>query len=83
MVCLLNPDRFDWAKYFLNSKAWTMILKGRETEATISFSLPHSCNIEDRLQCSKDALVEEALEEGQMSPVGKFQPYPQLPPHLL
>jgi hypothetical protein len=60
-VCLLNPDRFEWVKSFMNSKAWTMILKDREIEATITFSLPHTCNIEDQLHYSEGGPVDEVF----------------------
>lgn len=34
IMSLLNPSKFEWARSFLGSEAWKLILKDRATEAT-------------------------------------------------
>jgi hypothetical protein len=58
-ACLLHSERFEWARSFLNSKAWTMILKDRESKANISFSLPLSCNASNQMECSLHDIPKE------------------------
>jgi hypothetical protein len=37
---LLDPERFEWAKAFLGSKAWSFVINDNASEASLSFSLP-------------------------------------------
>jgi hypothetical protein len=37
-IVLLNPQRFEWAKSLLTSEAWQIVLKDKESEATLTFS---------------------------------------------
>jgi hypothetical protein len=39
-IVLLNPQRFEWAKSLLTSESWELVLKGKESEATLTFCLP-------------------------------------------
>jgi hypothetical protein len=48
---LLNPVRFDWAKSFLSSEAWSAILKNDEMETSISFVLPTKCPMKRMIAC--------------------------------
>jgi hypothetical protein len=45
---LLNPTRFDWARAFLSSEAWNVILKENEMETSFSFVLLATCHIKKR-----------------------------------
>jgi hypothetical protein len=67
---LLNHARFDWVKTFLHSNAWGLILKDRESEATITFSVPQKCPIQKKLVCSE---VEHDQEEEPAQPTKSVQ----------
>jgi hypothetical protein len=47
---LLNPTRLDWARTFLSSEGWNVILKENEKETSISFVLPAKCPIK-KIDC--------------------------------
>jgi hypothetical protein len=57
-IMLLSPDRFDWTKSFLGSKAWNMIQMDMGTEAMIAFSLPQHCPIKHKFSCSNAPAIE-------------------------
>jgi hypothetical protein len=50
-VNLLNPSRFAWAKSFLESTAWNLIVEDREGEICFTFSIPKVCPSMYPLQC--------------------------------
>jgi hypothetical protein len=43
---------FKWAKSLITSEAWKLILKDRETDATITFCTPQACPGIDLQNCS-------------------------------
>jgi hypothetical protein len=50
-VILLNPSRFEWAKAFIGSKAWKIIIVDRSSEDRVTFSIPNSCLVEEEFHC--------------------------------
>jgi hypothetical protein len=50
----MNPGNFDWAKSFLSSKAWSVILKDKEAEAIITFSIPQQCPGKEKIRCAEE-----------------------------
>jgi hypothetical protein len=42
-VMLLSPNHFDWAKSFLASKAWNLMIKHAKSDALMAFALPSKC----------------------------------------
>jgi hypothetical protein len=52
-LALLNPAKFDWAKSVLGSKAWELILTDKDSEATITFSIPNKCPVKKALICEQ------------------------------
>jgi hypothetical protein len=46
-VNLLNPSRFAWAKSFLESAAWNLIVQDREGETCFTFSIPKDCPLNE------------------------------------
>jgi hypothetical protein len=42
-VMLLSPAHFDWAKTFLTSQAWNLLLQCSNSSSFMSFALPPSC----------------------------------------
>jgi hypothetical protein len=65
-MSLLNPSRFDWAKSFLSSIAWNLILKDKESEAFVAFSIPNKCPANEKITCVSEELIKrtELQEEG-------------------
>jgi hypothetical protein len=65
-MSLLNPSRFDWAKSFLSSTAWNLILKDKESEAFVAFSIPNKCPANEKITCVSEELIKrkELQEEG-------------------
>jgi hypothetical protein len=49
IMSLLNPTKFDWAKSFLNSTAWNLILKDKESEASMAFTIPNKCPANEKI----------------------------------
>jgi hypothetical protein len=62
IASLLNPSRFDWAKNFLSSEAWNVILNDCKGDSS-PFSLPQKCPSKRKLGCVISELS-EATEEG-------------------
>jgi hypothetical protein len=58
---LLHPDKFAWAKTFLESKAWEMIASVKDGEMCFSFSIPTNCPLQLPIRCSdtQDSLVHD------------------------
>jgi hypothetical protein len=50
-------------KYFLNSKALTLILKDKESDATVTFTVPQKCPVQEKVGCGADKVVEEVVQE--------------------
>lgn len=60
---LLHPKRFNWAKAFLELKAWEMTVSDKGSEMCFSFSIPASCPLKSPLGCSSSQnLLAESLE---------------------
>jgi hypothetical protein len=59
----MNPTSFQWGKSFLGSKAWNIILKDKNIETTITFSLPLKCPNQDRPHCSSQAEITHTENE--------------------
>jgi hypothetical protein len=55
---LLNPGSFEWAKNFLESKAWTISLKDQPTDKGFSFSFSQKCPGQVPTICS--SLIQES-----------------------
>jgi hypothetical protein len=53
LMYLLNPVSFDWASSFLGSKAWNFILKDRNSEAIVTFSIPKKCPMKLKPRCQE------------------------------
>jgi hypothetical protein len=53
-IALLNPVRFDWARSLLGSKAWELIIKDKEFEATVTFSILTKCLVNKEITCDQD-----------------------------
>jgi hypothetical protein len=49
---LLHPNRFTWAKAFLESKAWELTASAKDGEMFFSFSIPASCPLQLPIGCS-------------------------------
>jgi hypothetical protein len=75
-ISLLNPSHFEWAKSFLTSSAWNLLLKDKYFEAIITFSVPNRCPVEEELQCDKVRLsyatkqsnISEKVSQGNLTP---------------
>jgi hypothetical protein len=50
-------------KSFLNSKALTLILKDKESDATVTFIVPQKCLVQEKVGCGADKVVEEVVQE--------------------
>jgi hypothetical protein len=48
-LTLLDPERFEWAKAFLGSKAWSLVINNNASEASLTFSLPSKCPLKEKL----------------------------------
>jgi hypothetical protein len=59
---ILNPSQFDWAKTFLSSEEWSVILGENAGEVCISFSLPPKCPVKEKLECAC-LTYDRAIEE--------------------
>jgi hypothetical protein len=51
-VMLLSPTHFDWAKSFLSSQAWNMLLQCSNSSSFMSFALPSSCPENAEVRCA-------------------------------
>jgi hypothetical protein len=51
-VMLLSPAHFDWAKTFLTSQAWNLLLQCSNSSLFMSFALPSSCPKNAEVRCS-------------------------------
>jgi hypothetical protein len=49
---LLHPNRFVWAKTFLESKAWEMTVSDKGDEMCFSFTIPANCPLQKPMGCS-------------------------------
>lgn len=43
IMALLSPERFDWAKCFISSQMWDIIIQGAKKSHLIPFVIPDSC----------------------------------------
>jgi hypothetical protein len=57
-LTLLDPERFELAKAFLGSKAWSLVINNNASEASLTFSLPSKCPLKEKNSCSAAAEVE-------------------------
>jgi hypothetical protein len=51
-VMLFSPAHFDWAKTFLTSQAWNLLLQCSNSSSFMSFALPSSCPKNAEVRCS-------------------------------
>jgi hypothetical protein len=90
---LLNLARFQWVKTLLGSKAWDIILKDKEADVSITFTIPRKCPANEPLTCpqckenwlvghdevGRDRTTARVLKPWKkLSPWSSFQPAPQL-----
>jgi hypothetical protein len=52
---LIFPARFEWARSLLGSKAWEPIIKDKETEGSVTFSIPAKCPINKAISCPQES----------------------------
>jgi hypothetical protein len=64
IASLLNLSSFDWAKSFLSSDAWSIIMSANGQENAISFVVPDKCPVKRKLEC---VCTEEEQETEQSS----------------
>jgi hypothetical protein len=50
-LMLLTPEKFEWAKNFLNSPLWEHVSQDEEDNNSISFVVPDSCLVKKALVC--------------------------------
>jgi hypothetical protein len=62
-VNLLNPSRFAWAKSFLESAAWNLIVQDREGETCFTFSIPKDYPSMKPLRCSEIDVSNQVHQE--------------------
>jgi hypothetical protein len=62
IASLLNPSCFDWAKSFLSSDAWRIILSTNEQEFANSFVVPTKCPVKRKLECVCSKSMQEIEE---------------------
>jgi hypothetical protein len=53
---LLTPKKFDWAKKFLNSALWNVLMEDEENFEMISFIIPDKCAVSKAPKCSLSEL---------------------------
>jgi hypothetical protein len=85
-VMLLSPTHFDWAKSFLSSQAWNMLLQCSNSSSFMSFALPSSCPENAEVRCA--ALEDESEDNSSqhdsnsvpsiIAPPAKVKPSPPL-----
>lgn len=56
---LITPDRYEWAKGFLTSGMWYIIIQGSESSHTYSFVIPDKCLSVTVSPCEMQAILEE------------------------
>jgi hypothetical protein len=69
---LLSPERFEWAKSFLNSQAWKIILKGNTLEASVQFVVPQLYPVPAGLVCSNSVMEIHPLTSNEISTPNNF-----------
>jgi hypothetical protein len=62
IASLFNPSSFDWAKNFLISEAWDVILSDSRGDASISFSIPNKCSTKMKLECTISEIDEDGVD---------------------
>jgi hypothetical protein len=62
IASLLNPSCFDWAKNFLSSEAWDVIIKDSQGDFSVPFSIP----TKRKLECTLTEIDEERPEAEEM-----------------
>jgi hypothetical protein len=50
-LMLATPEKFNWAKSFLNSALWEIILDESAKEETIKFAIPENCCVQYEPSC--------------------------------
>jgi hypothetical protein len=55
----LNPSCFDWAKIFLSSEAWNIIINDAQGEPSVAFTLPEKCPSKRKLDCTISEIEED------------------------
>ena len=48
-LMLVTPEKFDWAKNFLQSPLWNIIKEPIGTEKTVAFSIPDNCAVQEHV----------------------------------
>jgi hypothetical protein len=74
IASLLNPSCFNWAKSFLSSDAWKIILSTNEQEYAISFVVPAKCPVKRKLEC----VCSENMQETSGGSVGWAGAHPEI-----
>jgi hypothetical protein len=67
---LITPEKFNWAKSFLNSALWKIISDESAQEESIKFSIPEKCSMQYKPSCS---LLDVAGNENTAEGDGGFQ----------
>jgi hypothetical protein len=44
-LMLLTPEKFDWAKNFLNTALWEILMEEERNSEKISFVIPDKCTV--------------------------------------
>jgi hypothetical protein len=63
IASLLNTSSFDWAKLFLSSEAWDVILNDSRGDTSISFSIPNKCPTKRKLECTISEIDEDGEDD--------------------
>jgi hypothetical protein len=69
-VILVTPEKFNWAKYFLSSALWKIILEESAQEESIKFIVPEKCSVQFKSSC---CLLDSSEEENAAENVGGLQ----------
>lgn len=59
---LLSPSHFDWAKQFLASQTWDLLLSCADLSDTMVFAIPVKCPTSSELVCSGFLVEQDNLE---------------------
>jgi hypothetical protein len=61
-LMLVTPEKFDWAKQFLSSSLWQIMIENDSRENCIPFVVPDSCSVQQAPVC-QIAKMEENSED--------------------
>jgi hypothetical protein len=50
-INLLHPERFDWIKKLMGSKAWNLIISESDKDESFTFSIPKNCPSSSPVKC--------------------------------